>query len=171
MVLIIVLTFNLLLTVESTYSTLLQASSVNKNNFERQELKVYLLPCNEKTKCTPHVEIKFWLNVSRAGEEIFLLIDEAFDLSERAYSSLLHPYLVRVSTTEAVVSYPLQLEQIVDVPCSGNDVQRREAFGKSKGAITRCLNIFILSPQACWNVCYRNIKRTRERESAPLVVY
>ncbi|KAL7019980.1 hypothetical protein ACKWTF_011329 [Chironomus riparius] len=104
---------------------LIQISCSNKNN---QILKALLVPCpTSHSKCISHVEIRGWLNANEK-RETFLLIDEVFDLKEQINLPLLHPYLIRVSASETIASFPLNLEEIVDVSCSGNDMKRREAY-------------------------------------------
>ena len=104
---------------------LIQLSCSNKNN---QILKALLVPCpTSHSKCISHVEIRGWLNAN-VKRETFLLIDEVFDLKEQINLPLLHPYLIQVSASETIASFPLHLEETVDVSCSGNDVKRREAY-------------------------------------------
>ena len=103
---------------------LIQSSYSNKNN---QILKALLVPCpTSHSKCTSHVEIKGWLNAN-VKRETFLLIDEVFDLKEQINLPLLHPYLIQVSASETIASFPLNFEEMVDVSCSKNDMKRREA--------------------------------------------
>lgn len=103
---------------------LIQISCSNKNN---QILKALLVPCPtpSHSKCTSHVEIRGWLNANEK-RETFLLIDEVFDLKEQINLPLLHPYLIQVSASETIASFPLNLEETVNVSCSGNDMKRRD---------------------------------------------
>lgn len=105
----------------------IQISCSNKNSNTRT-LKAFLVPCSTAhSKCTSQVEIRGWLN-SNEKRTTFLLIDEVFDLKEQIYMPLLYPYLIRVSASEIIASFPLKLEETANVSCDANDVQRREAY-------------------------------------------
>lgn len=107
--------------------SLIQISCTNKNS-NVQMLKAFLISCTTHTKCISRVDVRGWLNANEK-REFFLLIDEVFDPNERMFASLLNPYLIQVSESETVASFPLLFEQIVDVSCRGNDVpKKREAY-------------------------------------------
>ncbi|KAG5672125.1 hypothetical protein PVAND_002280 [Polypedilum vanderplanki] len=108
---------------------LIQISCANSDeNSSVRALKALFIPCTSKTsKCISRVEVRGFLNANEK-RETFLLIDEVFDLKEQAHLPLLHPYLIQVSATETIASFPLHFEQFVDVSCSGNDVQRRATY-------------------------------------------
>lgn len=116
----------------SSDTNLIQISSENEIANVQMLKAILVSSCDNKTstsKCAPRIEVRKWLN-SNENRETFLLIDEVFDLKEQIQLPLLHPYLIQVSAAETIASFPLQLEQNVDVSCSQNDVRRREVYQK-----------------------------------------
>lgn len=111
---------------------IIQISKAVKGSDVRM-LKAILLPCeshlqHDKAKCKSRLNIKAWFD-PKNEHEMFLLIDEVYDTKERMKYSLMEPYLIQVSTSEQTLSYPLLLNQVVNVSCNERNelVQRREA--------------------------------------------
>lgn len=126
--LIFFLVFQLSCNEVTSSGNIVQVSKASKNS-EVRTLKATLLPCleHDKTKCKSQLNIKAWLDL-KSEHEIFMLIDEAYDINERMNVPLMHPYLIQVSTSEQTLSYPLILNQVVNVSCNESEMmQRREA--------------------------------------------
>jgi hypothetical protein len=104
-------------------ANLIQISCANKNS-NVQMLKAFFISCkNTHSKCISRVNVLGWLNETASDKrETFLLIDKVFDPKEHAFAQLLHPYLIQVSSSETIATFPLHSQQIVDVSCSENDV-------------------------------------------------
>lgn len=111
----------------NSHKNLIQISCLNTNPKNPQALKAFLVPCSSgvNTKCISQLDVRGWLNENEK-RETFLLIDEVFDLKEQIYMPLLHPYLIRVSASETIATFPLKLEEMVDVSCNRNEVSRRD---------------------------------------------
>lgn len=77
-------------------------------------------------KRKPHMLINAWLD-PKDQYEIYLLVDEVYDANKRR-SLLTNPYLIQLSTTEQTLTYPLMLNDVVNVACNDDElVHRREA--------------------------------------------
>lgn len=110
-------------------SNILQLSQSSKNSDGVRLFKATIIPCknHHNGNCETRLDIKAWIDLKDA-REIFLIIDEVYDARERANFPLLHPYMIKLSTSQPLLMYPLLLNQVVDVSCNESEVvQRREA--------------------------------------------
>lgn len=122
-------------TAGETKGSFVQASTVDKNSNVRS-LKASLNSCvnQHPVECKQTLKIKAWIDL-QDDHEIFLIIDEIYDVEEQMNFPLLHPYMIQVSTLEQTSMQPLLLNQVVDVSCAQHEpVQRREA--DNDGALT-----------------------------------
>lgn len=112
---------------------IVQVSKENQNtDSDVRRLQASIIYCQNQhreslVKCQAHIQIKAWMNL-KSDEQTFLIIDQVHDVEKHTNLQLINPYLIQVTTGEQTSTYPLVLNQVLDVTCPTRElVQRRTA--------------------------------------------